>query len=239
MSANLTHFLLPSSRLPTDVTFLVEGARVAAHRSILATALPYFDHMFFGQQARAVQEVQVADVTHKTFLIFLHHVYGHRLEVEGITDTTVLSSLSTLGRRFGDHGLVGEVVGRMRALATAVEEAPVAREQLPALLQLAGGEGALAEAWRRRLATHLATTCPSTTQLATLLADLPESAHPALLTVLRTIPTKEVQVEVGREEGGAKYHKKEVLLDFLQFTRFPEDIGRKIVEVFMEKHPDL
>jgi len=239
MSGNLTHFLLPTSRLLTDVTFLVEGARVAAHRSILATALPYFDHLFFGKQARAVEEVEVVDITRKTFLLFLHHVYGSRLEVAGLTDPTVLSDLATLGRQFGDPALVGEVVERMRALAAEVEEAPVAREQLPALLELAGGEGALAEAWRLRLAAHLASTCPAITQLADLLTDLPESAHLALLAVLRTVHTKGVQGEAAREEGGAKYNKKEVLLDFLQFTRFPEDIGRKMVEMFMEKHPDL
>ena len=49
MAADLTHFLLPSSRLPTDVTFLVSGGKeVAAHKSFLASAHRVFDQMFFG-----------------------------------------------------------------------------------------------------------------------------------------------------------------------------------------------
>ena len=47
----MTHFLLATSRLPSNVAFLVGGAEVAAHTSLLATALPAFDAMFFGPSA--------------------------------------------------------------------------------------------------------------------------------------------------------------------------------------------
>ena len=53
MAADLTHFLLPSSRLPTDVTFLVSGKEVGAHKSFLATAHPAFDKMFFEAESGA------------------------------------------------------------------------------------------------------------------------------------------------------------------------------------------
>ena len=45
---DLTHFLLPSSRLPTDVTFMVGEYPVSAHKGLLAAAHPFFDIMFFG-----------------------------------------------------------------------------------------------------------------------------------------------------------------------------------------------
>ena len=61
MAADLTHFLLPSSRLPTDVTFLVSGKEVCAHKSLLAAAHPVFDDMFFGAEAGAqVNRVKVS-----------------------------------------------------------------------------------------------------------------------------------------------------------------------------------
>ena len=59
--ADLTNFLLPSSRLPTDVTFMVSGKEVGAHKSFLATAHPAFDQMFFEAEAGArVTRVKVS-----------------------------------------------------------------------------------------------------------------------------------------------------------------------------------
>ena len=52
MSADLTHFLLPSPSLPKDVTFIMEsGKEICAHNSLLAFAHPAFDEMFFGNEA--------------------------------------------------------------------------------------------------------------------------------------------------------------------------------------------
>ena len=50
-AADLTHFLLPSSRLPTDVTFIVSGREVAAHKNFLAAAHPAFEEIFYGERA--------------------------------------------------------------------------------------------------------------------------------------------------------------------------------------------
>ena len=101
MSGDMTHFLLPSSRLPTDVTFSVGGAEVAAHRSLLATALPAFDAMFFGPDAGlgAAAEVKVEGVTPDNFRLFLHHAYGKRVEVENLLEFKVMVELATLASR--------------------------------------------------------------------------------------------------------------------------------------------
>ena len=66
MAADLTHFLLPSSRLPKDVTFIASGKEVGAHKSLLAAAHPAFDEMFFGSEEGA--KVNRMEVSFKLFL---------------------------------------------------------------------------------------------------------------------------------------------------------------------------
>ena len=51
MAGDLSHFLLPNSRLPKDVSFLVSGKEVAAHKSLLASQHQIFDKMFFEDEA--------------------------------------------------------------------------------------------------------------------------------------------------------------------------------------------
>ena len=76
MSTDLTHFLAPTSRMATDMRFLVRGgAELPAHKSILATALEAFDTMFY-KAATARDSVEVEDVGLEAFQLFLHHVYG-------------------------------------------------------------------------------------------------------------------------------------------------------------------
>ena len=52
VAADVTRFLLPSSRLPTDVTFMnhsgVGEYPVSAHKGLLAAAHIFFDKMFYG-----------------------------------------------------------------------------------------------------------------------------------------------------------------------------------------------
>ena len=43
---DLTKLLLPSSHLPTDVTFILVDGEVSAHKSILATCHPAFEQIF-------------------------------------------------------------------------------------------------------------------------------------------------------------------------------------------------
>ena len=47
MARDLSHFLTPNCRLPKDVSFLVGGVAVAAHKSLLASKHQIFDKMFF------------------------------------------------------------------------------------------------------------------------------------------------------------------------------------------------
>ena len=56
MPGDMTSLLSPSSRLATDVIFLVQSVSIPAHKAILATALPAFDDMFFGDKANRLLE---------------------------------------------------------------------------------------------------------------------------------------------------------------------------------------
>ena len=51
MTGDLSHFLLPNSRLPKDVFFLVGGMEIAAHKSLLASKHQIFDQMFYEDEA--------------------------------------------------------------------------------------------------------------------------------------------------------------------------------------------
>jgi len=171
MSAgDLTHFLLPSSRLATDVIFTVGEERIPAHKGILAEASPAFESFFFGPFSVQREEVMVEGVSAKTFTLFLHHNYGKRLEVSDASDFHMLGELYTLANKFEDKEVLNKVVGRMLelvaeggevdflsdlfevvsthhvaevedAVANKLNQVKVREEDFPALLQLAGGGG--------------------------------------------------------------------------------------------------
>ena len=57
---DLTKRLLPSSHLPTDVTFILVDGEVSAHKSILATCHPAFEQIFgAGTEKKEVNWVKV------------------------------------------------------------------------------------------------------------------------------------------------------------------------------------
>ena len=58
---DLTKLLLPSSHLPTDVTFILVDGEVSAHKSILATCHPAFEQIFgAGMEKGEVNWLQVS-----------------------------------------------------------------------------------------------------------------------------------------------------------------------------------
>ena len=58
MLGNLKKFLSPSSRIKTDVTFVLRNGTFAAHKVFLAECLPVFDELFYGKNAdRTLEKV--------------------------------------------------------------------------------------------------------------------------------------------------------------------------------------
>ena len=134
MSGDLTHFLLPTSRLPTDVTFLLPTSTFPAHKGILSTNLTAFDDLFFGPFAdRGRKVVEVDGISADSFHLFLRHCYGDKVEVEGIGELPILAELHALAGRYGDSDLLREVGGRVRGLV-AEETDPGELAELQGLL---------------------------------------------------------------------------------------------------------
>ena len=79
MAADLSHFLLPTCRLRTDVTFVVSGKEVGAHKSFLVAADPAFEEIFWGDEAGA----EVSNVEVSTSLMIMIISYKYSFEGEG------------------------------------------------------------------------------------------------------------------------------------------------------------
>jgi len=136
MAVDLTNFLLPSSRLPTDVTFMVSGKEVGAHKSFLAAAHRAFDQMFFEAEAGAgVTRVKVeGEVSEHTFNLFLRHMYGCKMEVKEVAELSTLAELHSIASQFGQVELEKEVKERLRQLLNMETRGPTALVELNMLL---------------------------------------------------------------------------------------------------------
>ena len=82
MAADFQKAFESSSHL-SDVTFVVEGERIPAHRIILASRCEYFSTMFSaGFQERDSNEIKMEGVSAAAFKALLQHLYTDHMEVE-------------------------------------------------------------------------------------------------------------------------------------------------------------
>jgi len=256
MSAgDLTHFLLPSSRLATDVIFTVGEEQIAAHKGILAEASPAFESFFFGPFSIQRDEVVVEGVSADTFTLFLHHTYGKRLDVSDASDFHTLAELYTLANKFEDKEVLNNVLGRMLelvadggevhflsdlfevvsmhhvtevedAVATKLNEVKVREEDFPALMQLAGeGAGQRQKLLLQILARFLGKHCPSSHQLALFLAAQPLLDSETIVSVLKLIPEP--------SQGSPRGKEAEEDADVGRKENFELE-RREIIEEFLE-----
>ena len=67
----------------TDVTFLIEGTRIAAHRIILASQSLYFDRLLFGDMREAKEdEIKLSDVESlKAFQLLMQYAYSGCMKI--------------------------------------------------------------------------------------------------------------------------------------------------------------
>lgn len=69
--------LLLEKKKYTDVTFLVEGYRISAHRCIVASQSDYFDCLLFGSMKEAQSdEVTLEDTPVEAFRVLLSYMYS-------------------------------------------------------------------------------------------------------------------------------------------------------------------
>ena len=87
-----------------------------AHKSILATALPAFDALFFGDEADPLlYEVDVEYVGPQAFRVFIHHLYGQTVELDTYSFHTLVE-LHWLAVNYQDERFITQLVSRMEEM---------------------------------------------------------------------------------------------------------------------------
>jgi len=217
MAGDLSHFLLPNSRLPKDIYFLVGGVEVAAHKSLLASKHQIFDQMFYEDEAgSALNTVKVeVDVSEGTFTLFLRYLYGSKMDEEEVAELEALVEIHSLACQFDQRALRKEVVGKLRNLLTKesrglcevvelrnlllkhkveelvplVKESQVEAEDLEGLLAIASRGGSQSKVAEEMVIRYLGTSCPTTRELAAFAASTSKELLPdeMLATIIKGI----------------------------------------------------
>ena len=82
-----------ASKAFADVTFVVQGRKIQAHKAILAARSEYFNQMFSSESMESLTvEVPVEDADLLAFRIFLHLIYGD-LDINNLNHTQILKIL--------------------------------------------------------------------------------------------------------------------------------------------------
>jgi len=206
MAGDLSHFLLPNSRLPKDVYFSVGGVEIAAHKSLLASKHHIFDQMFYEDEAgSALNTVKVeVDVSEGTFTLFLRYLYGSKMDEEEVAELEALVEIHSLACQFDQRALRKEVVGKLRNLLTKesrglcevvelrnlllkhkveelvplVKESQVEAEDLEGLLAIASRGGSQSKVAEEMVIRYLGTSCPTTRELAAFAASTSKELLP-------------------------------------------------------------
>ena len=88
---------LLEDRKCTDITFLISGHPVPAHKAILASQSEYFERMLFGELKEAsMDEIPLENVSLKTFETLLQFAYSGGLHMKEVPLTVRCCVYSTL-----------------------------------------------------------------------------------------------------------------------------------------------
>lgn len=68
----------------TDVTFIIQGSHIPAHRIILASQSEYFDRLLFGNMREASQEeLKLNDVENlQAFQLLMQYIYSGCMKIQ-------------------------------------------------------------------------------------------------------------------------------------------------------------
>jgi len=82
----------------SDLTIIVRGVRVHAHRVVLAARCAYFRGMFESGMKEATQsEVAIDDISYEVFLALLEHLYTDRVEIASESALELFAAADFLG----------------------------------------------------------------------------------------------------------------------------------------------
>jgi len=242
---NLLQFLSPNSRLPTDVVFEVYPSttsstpvKVLAHKCFLANANPVFDKMFFQSgKAREPQgtevTVQIKNKSEDVFRMFLNHLYGEELVVEDLSSLSSVIQMYELVEQYDVVELKEDLLQKMKikvvekenflSVVDLVKECRGSSEVKVIL------EGMLSKYLQVNLGESLA-------KLATFMSE--HEVDTQTLAYLLELSSK-----LGGEEDQkfdksvslvSSDFKRKVIVEFLEFSKFPTGQMEKMVDIFIE-----
>ena len=116
MLGNIKKYLSPSSRLKTDVTFVLRSGTFAAHKIFLSVSLLVFYELFYGEKAdRTLEKVNLEFASLSSFTIFMNHVYGSEMEVDSLSFRTLVE-LNWIALKYGDEAFSNVLIPKMELM---------------------------------------------------------------------------------------------------------------------------
>lgn len=97
----------------SDVTFVVDGKPVSAHRWVLSAQSEVFAQMLFGEESKADAEHQIADTTLEAFKYVLKLLYGKELD-EDLEFKTIAEALK-LSKKYELNELTAHIGNNLTA----------------------------------------------------------------------------------------------------------------------------
>ncbi|XP_054160520.1 BTB/POZ domain-containing protein 9-like [Oppia nitens] len=95
------------SEMNSDLTLVVEGHRLPAHRFVLAAKSPVFNAMFYGDLMESTaREVDIREAPVDAFRVMLRYIYSERFEMDNDKDFQQAIQVFKLGHRYQLHRLV-------------------------------------------------------------------------------------------------------------------------------------
>jgi len=240
---NLLQFLSPNSRLPTDVVFEVYPSttsstpvKVLAHKCFLANANPVFDKMFFQSgKAREPQgsevTVQIKNKSEDIFRMFLNHLYGEELVVEELTSLSSVIQMFELVEQYDVVELKENLVKKMK---TQVVE----KENFLSVVNLVkecSGPSEVKVILEEMLSKYLQVNLgESLAKLATFMSV--HGVDNQTLAYLLVLSSKIDGCETDKklDKSVSPDCKREVIVEFLEFSKFPSDQIEKMVDIFIQ-----
>ena len=116
MLGNIKKYLSPSSRLKTDVTFVLRSGTFPAHKIFLSVSLPVLYELFYGENAdRTLEKVNLEFASLSSFTIFMNHVYGSEMEVDSLSFRTLVE-LNWLAVKYDDETFSNVLIPKMEVM---------------------------------------------------------------------------------------------------------------------------
>eukprot|EP00092_Neocalanus_flemingeri_P036690 GFUD01039945.1.p1 GENE.GFUD01039945.1~~GFUD01039945.1.p1 ORF type:complete len:277 (-),score=93.91 GFUD01039945.1:44-874(-) len=247
--SNLLHFLAPNSRLPTDVTFQVipssstTPVSVPAHKCFLATASSVFDKMFFESDKSRGQGmvIEVKNMEEDVFRMFLNHMYGKDLVVEELQDVPSTFGMFQLMEKYDIVELKEKILARMKSLT-------VDKGNFATIVNLVGQceeHSEVKDVLQSMVFSYLQENLGmSLGKLTMFMTEHGGMDGQAMVSVLGMVVGK-----VSGGEGDSKevemqgppaspQSRREIVMEFLEFSNFPGDKLEKMVDMFIKGTED-